>query len=65
MKLYPLEVTSVETSTSPTLQPANEHPEEESLTLTSAAERARRQMSEWIQAICAPPEDVRNTSDND
>ena len=72
VKLYPLEVTSVETSASPTAQPVDRHPEEENLTPTSekrpvraAAGRARRRMSEWIQAIRAPPEDVGNTSDSD
>ena len=61
MKLHPLEVTSAETSTSPTSQPADEHPDEESLTSTperrpvrAATGRARYRMSEWIQAIRAP-----------
>ena len=62
VKLYPLEVASVETTVSPTLQPADKNTEEESLEPTLekrltrlAAGREKHRISEWIQAIRAPP----------
>ena len=74
IKLYPLEVVSAETTTSPTLHDHEDTPDdtqEENLTVTQkrpprhAAERAKCRMTDWIKAIRAPPEDVGNASDSD
>ena len=60
VKLYPLEITSVETTVIPNSQPVDRNTEEGSAptlvkrTLRIAAKRAKCRMSEWIQAIHAP-----------
>ena len=69
--LYPLEVSSSGSSEAST----NDDPQSDPSTTDDAlapkqpqrkaAQRAKCRMTEWIQTIRAPPEDVENSSDSD
>ena len=62
-KLYPLEVCSTEGSanqnspTQPTETTSNEVTPAESRPVRQSARRATERMSEWVETLCAPPDD--------
>jgi len=64
-KLYPLEVTAEDSlhhdnDSSQTVQPDESNITSDKRPVRKAALRGRQQVIEWIQALCGPPQDVRN-----
>ena len=71
VKLYPLEINTSEAPTTDGHDLQNyvaaddiQNPEQERRPQHAAVQRAKNQVTEWIQAICASPEDVENSNDN-
>ena len=66
VKLYPLEVASSGAFVNDDLKNTDDNltPKQGRQTQRKAAQRAKCKMTEWIQTICAPPEDVENSNDS-
>ena len=66
IKLYPLEVASSGAFVNDDLKNTDDNltPKQGRQSQRKAAQRAKCKMTEWIQTICAPPEDVENSNDS-